>query len=204
MPIGARMKHLAIYCRVSTKQQDQRSQEPDLKRWAASQDEPIVWYRDHFTGRSMERPSMSRLLTDAACGKVSKIVVWRLDRLGRTARGLTALFEELAAWKVDLVSMRDGLDLSTPAGRLMANVLASVAAYETEVRAERVLAGQDAARKAGKRWGGSKPGRRLRVTAEQETTVRRLRQEGYNVAAISRAVGLSRPTIYSLLRESAN
>ena len=50
---------------------------------------------------------------------------------------------------------RDGLDLATPAGRLMANVLASVAAYETEVRAERTLAGQEAARAKGKTWGGS-------------------------------------------------
>jgi DNA invertase Pin-like site-specific DNA recombinase len=195
------MKHVAIYCRVSTKQQDQRSQEPDLKRWAASQDEPVVWYRDSFTGRSMERPDFTRLLAHAASGQVSKIVVWRLDRLGRTARGLTALFEELATWRVDLVSLRDGLDLSTPAGRLMANVLASVAAYETEVRAERVLAGQSAARAAGKRWGGSKPGRRLktRATREQATTASRLHQEGEKIAAIARAVGLSRPTVYALL-----
>jgi len=193
------MKHIAIYVRVSTKQQDQRSQEPDLKRWAASQDEPIVWYRDSFTGRTMDRPGLTKLLADAATARISKIVVWRLDRLGRTAKGLTALFEDLAAWKVDLVSIRDGLDLSTPAGRLMANVLASVAAYETEVRAERVFAGQNAAREAGKHWGGSKPGRRIRVTDEQQAIVRRLHQEGKKIAMIARAVGLSRPTVYSLL-----
>lgn len=200
------MKHIAVYVRVSTKQQDQRSQEPDLKRWAQAQDEPIVWYRDQFTGRSMERPGFSRMLADIASNKVSKIVVWRLDRLGRTAKGLTAFFEDLAGWKVDLVSLRDGLDLSTPAGRLMANVLASVAAYETEVRAERVLAGQSAARKAGKTWGGSKPGRQMatRATAEQVTMVRRLRQEGARITVIARTVGLSRPTVYSLLRTNSN
>jgi len=60
-------------------------------------------------------------------GKVAKVVVWRLDRLGRTAKGLTALFEELAQKKVNLMSLRDGIDLHTAAGRLMANVLASVA-----------------------------------------------------------------------------
>lgn len=63
-------------------------------------------------------------------GEVSTIVVWRLDRLGRTASGLTKLFDELRARKVNLVSLRDGLDLATPAGRLMANVFASVAQYE--------------------------------------------------------------------------
>src|SRR5208283_370678 len=156
-------KVTGIYVRVSSKQQDQRSQEPDLKRWAAGQEVEVVWYRDKFTGRTMERPGMDKLLADMRAGKIGSIVVWRLDRLCRTAKGLTALFEDLRERGVNLISLRDGVDLSTPAGRLMANVLASVAAYETEVRAERVLAGQAAARAAGKTWGGSKKGRRLKV-----------------------------------------
>jgi DNA invertase Pin-like site-specific DNA recombinase len=69
------------------------------------------------------------------------------------------LFDDLIARKVNLVSLKDGIDLFPPAGRLMANVLASVAQYETEVRAERVIAGLAAARAAGKRWGGSRKGR---------------------------------------------
>ena len=77
------------------------------------------------------------------------VVCWRLDRLGRTASGLTAPFEKLSVRKVGLVSVHDGLDLATPAGRLLANMLASVAAYENEVRAERILAGQEAACAAG-------------------------------------------------------
>jgi DNA invertase Pin-like site-specific DNA recombinase len=125
--------------------------------------------------------------------------VWRLDRLGRTAKGLTALFDELAERKVNLVSLKDGLDLSTPAGRLMANVLASVAQYETEVRGERVAAGQAKARKDGKTWGGSKAGVRKKVTPEQEQAIRHLKAEGKGIAAISRAVKLSRPTIYDVL-----
>jgi DNA invertase Pin-like site-specific DNA recombinase len=60
--------------------------------------------------------------------------------------------------QVNLIALRDGIDLHTAAGRLMANVLASVAQYETEVRAERVRAGQQAARRRGVTWGGSKPG----------------------------------------------
>lgn len=193
-------KHVAVYIRVSSKQQDQRSQEPDLKRWIEGQDEPVVWYRDKFTGRVMERPGMKKLMTEINAGRVSSVVVWRLDRLGRTAKGLTALFEDLRDKGVGLVSLKDGLDLSTPAGRLMANVLASVAAFETEIRAERVLAGQAAARAAGKRWGGSKKGRRITVTKEQLGIVTRMKAEGKKVAAIARATGLSRPTVYRLLR----
>jgi DNA invertase Pin-like site-specific DNA recombinase len=81
----------------------------------------------------------------------------------------------------------------------MANVLASVAAYENEIRGERIRAGQAVARNRGKRWGGSQKGRRLKVTEEQVRTIHRLRSEGAEVAAIGRATGLSRPTIYTLL-----
>jgi len=196
-------KITAIYVRVSSRIQDTQSQEPDLKRWAKSQDgQPPKWYRDKFTGKTMDRPGFNRLLADVRAGKVGRVVVWRLDRLGRTAKGLTALFEDLTALNVDLVSLKDGLDLATPAGRLMANVLASVAAYETEVRAERIVAGQAAAREAGKRWGGSPRGRRLKVTAEQESAVRRMKDEGEGVSAIARTTGLSRPTIYRVLGTS--
>lgn len=192
-------RRIAVYVRVSSKSQDTASQKPDLERWAASQDGTVVWYSDKFTGKTMDRPGMNRMLADVQAGKISAVCVWRLDRLGRTAKGLTALFDDLRERKVNLISLRDGLDLSTPAGRLMANVLASVASYETEVRAERILAGQDAARAAGKTWGGSKPGRRLKVTKEQERTVRRMKSEDESVVAMARATGLSRPTIYSIL-----
>lgn len=194
------MKSTAIYVRVSSRQQDTRSQIPDLRRWVeASCDEPTTWYEEKATGKRMDRPTMERLLADVAAGKIGRIVVWRLDRLGRTAAGLTQFFDDLVRRRVGLYSLRDCLDLETPAGRLMANVLASVAAYETEVRGERQRAGIDAARAAGKQWGGSKPGRRLSVTIEQQEAVRRLRAEGTSIAAISRTVRLSRPTIYSLL-----
>src|SRR5512135_1612902 len=132
-------KHIAVYARVSSRSQDTASQEPDLKRWAKGQNSPVVWFRDKFTGKSMDRPGWNKLMKAVQEGKVSALVVWRLDRLGRTAQGLTTLFEDLRDRKVNLVSLRDGLDLSTPAGRLMANVLASVAQYETEIRAERIL-----------------------------------------------------------------
>ncbi len=193
---------IAVYLRVSTRRQDTRSQEPDLKRWldAFGDGLPIRWFRDKASGKSMDRPGWNRLDAAIESGQVDKLVVWRLDRLGRTASGLTALFERLQQRRVTLVSIRDGLDLSTPAGRMLANVLASVAAYENEVRSERITAGQDAARAAGKRWGGSEKGRRLKVTDEQVATIRRMDAEGANKAAMARATGLSRPTVYAVLR----
>lgn len=192
------MKHTAIYCRVSSKQQDTASQEPDLKRWADGQ-ENVTWYRDKFSGKTMDRPGWNKLVRALQSGELSAVVVWRLDRLGRTAKGLTALFDDLLARKVNLVSIRDGIDLNTAAGRLMANVLASVAQYETEVRGERVRSGQAIARASGKKWGGSEGGRRIKVTDEQVAMIGRMAGEGSKVAAIARATGLTRPTIYAYL-----
>jgi DNA invertase Pin-like site-specific DNA recombinase len=195
------MQHVAIYLRVSSRKQDTRSQEPDLKVWAehSANGHPVKFYRDQMSGRTMDRPGWNRLEADIDAGKVSSLVVWRMDRLGRTASGLTALFEKLQSRRVNFVSLKDGIDLATAAGRLIANVLASVAEYENEVRSERVRAGQDAARAAGKTWGGSKPGRRLKVTNEAVATIERMAAEGASKTAMARATGLSRPTVYAVL-----
>ena len=166
-------KHVAIYVRVSGKTQDTRSQKPDLERWATAQDTPVKWYSDRFTGKTMSRPGWGQLEADIAAGKVSTIVCWRVDRLGRTAKGLTALFADLQAQGINLISLKDGLDLSTPAGRLMAHVLASVAQFETEVRVERILAGQAVARAAGKVLG-----RGARLVAVSALHPRRKRRSG--------------------------
>jgi len=196
-------KHIAIYVRVSSKKQDHKSQIPDLKQWAESQTAPVKWYNDKFSGKTMRRPGWEKLEGDLRAGKISKLVCWRLDRLGRTARGLLGLFDELQQRKVDLVCVVGGvMGLDTPEGRLMAGMVAQFAEYDNEVRSERVRAGQAVARANGKRWGGSKPGVRKKVTPTQEKMIRRMKQEGEKVAAIAQAVGLSRPTIYDVLRSS--
>jgi DNA invertase Pin-like site-specific DNA recombinase len=192
---------IGIYLRVSsTKGQDTRSQEPDLQTWSQAQpDDDVIWYKDRFSGTTMKRPSLERLLADVRSGKVTKICVWRLDRLGRTANGLLTLLDELQVLGVGFVSLREGFDLATPAGRLMAGVLASVAAYETEVRKERQIAGIAKAKSEGKSWGGRKRGTRVRLTEEKEAVIHQLFGQGAMVASIARTVGLTRNTIYKAL-----
>ena len=192
-------KHIALYERVSKNSQSTKSQTPDLKRWASAQSLPVVWYKDAFTGKSMDRPGWNKLQAAIERGEVAKVVCWRLDRLGRTAKGLTALFADWQERSVGLVSLKEGIDLGTPAGRMLANVLASLAQFETEVRAERVLAGQAAARERGVKWGGRKPGTRVRVTPEKERTIKQMAKDGEPNAAIARAVELTRHTIYAVL-----
>ena len=97
------------------------------------------------------------------------------------------------------MSLKDGFSLVSPAGRLHARILASVAEYETEIRAERVHAGQQVARRKGKTWGGSEKGWRWRVTNEQVTAIQDMRAARTPIAKIARITGLSRPTIYRVL-----
>ena len=150
----------------------------------------------------MARPGFAEPMRGVETGELRTVVCWRpTASVAGSGKGLTALFEDLAGRGVNLVSSQ-GRDRPLDPGRPpMANVLASVAAYETEVRHERTLAGQAAARAKGKTWGGSKPGRRFKVTLEQEDQVVKLKAERCKVAAIARAVGLSRDTVYEILKK---
>jgi DNA invertase Pin-like site-specific DNA recombinase len=200
----------AIYMRASGASQSHKSQEPDLKAYASAEHKAgalVRWYRDKASGASMERPGWEALWADVLAGKVSKVVCWRLDRLGRTAKGLVTLRDELVARGVTLVSIRDGLDLSTPSGRMIFGVIAAIAEYEREVARERQQAGIEAARErnGGKLpWAtGRKKGTRIAVTLEKERLIRQLAAEGHERAAIARVVGVSRKTIWQVLKRPA-
>ncbi len=192
-------KHVAIYVRVSSTSQTTRSQIPDLKRWVKAQDHKVKIYTEKKTGRTMDRPAWNRLQQAMDNRQISKLVVWRLDRLGRTAAGLTALFDYLIERKIGFVSVKDGIDLSTAAGRLMGNVIASIAQYENEVRGERVRAGQAVAMAQGKKWGGSKKGVLHKDTKRKARAIIKMKAEGEKIAVIAEVTGLSRPTIYRII-----
>jgi DNA invertase Pin-like site-specific DNA recombinase len=88
---------IGIYVRCSTNRQTTASQKKELRRWAEAQSDPIAWYEDHFTGKTMDRPGWERLWRDCCEGRVRTIVCWRLDRLGRTAKGLLNLRDDITA-----------------------------------------------------------------------------------------------------------
>lgn len=194
-------KITAVYVRVSSGSQNIDSQLPDLKRFISSNDlKNVKWFIEKHTGKTMDRPQWNKLQTAINDNKVSRLIVWRLDRLGRTASGLTKLFEELQSHKVHFESVKDRIDLSTTAGRLIANVLASVAAYETEVRAERVKAGQAVAKACGKQWGGSIKGKLYKINIEQVRQIVKMKSDKEKIAVIARTVGIDRPSVYRVLK----
>ena len=208
-------RFIAIYMRLSDTSRRTAAQESDLQRWSDQERQADLprwadgrgrearWYKDSWTGSDPRRPEWDRLMEDVDAERVDTVVCWRLDRLGKTCSELVKLFEHLAARRVNFLSLQDHFDLSTASGRRMAGVLGSIAIYETEVRAQRILAGQEAARARGLRWGGSEKGRRVKVTPELEAKVKRLMVEGRTISHIARETGVSRPTIYKILGEES-
>ncbi len=127
---------------------------------------------------------------------------------------MTALFEELVALRINFISLKDGIDLATAAGRLIANVLASVASYETEVRAERIAAGRAAKQakieaiiKAGGtpppvNKGGRPRGIPQKLTPTVAAMVLKMKAEKKKVTHISKELRLSRQTVYEVLKRA--
>src|SRR5262249_38086261 len=120
-----RVMATGLYVRCSHTDQTTASQEGDLERWANAQDpaEEIRWYRDvGKTGTNFNRPGWQALEADVEAGNVKRIVLWRLDRLGRAAGETITIMDRFDASGVTLVSLRDGFDSQTASGRLMRNM----------------------------------------------------------------------------------
>ena len=200
-------KHTAIYMRVSTNGQNLDSQEDDLTAWVKAQQAKgeltgeVRWYRDKSTGRTMDRPGWNEFNEALENGQVQHLVIWKFDRLGRTTLETLQFVQRLDKLDVGLTCIRDQFDLSSPLGRAMMRILAAFSEFDNDVRAERVRAGIAAARKRGKRWGGSEAGRLLKVTPEQIDQIAMLRRDRQmSFAKIGKAVGLGKSTVYAVWR----
>ena len=145
----------ALYARVSTFDQEPENQLAELRRYVRARSWPeAVEYIDRgVSGARDRRPALDRLVTDARRCRFEVLVVWRLDRLGRNLRHLVTLLDELHEVGVSFVSLGEGIDCTTPAGRLQLHVLAALAEFERARIAERVRAGLARARANGQRLG---------------------------------------------------
>lgn len=144
----------AVYARVSTFEQEPENQLAELRRYAAAREWTITEYVDRgISGAKDHRPALDRLVTDARRRRVDVVVCWRLDRLGRNLRHLITLLEELQALGVAFVSLAEGIDATTPAGKLQMHILGAIAEFERARIAERVKAGLQRARAQGKQLG---------------------------------------------------
>ena len=144
----------AIYARVSTFEQTPENQLAKLRRYCEARGWTATEYVDTgVSGAKDRRPALDALLRNAKRRRFDVLVCWRLDRLGRTLRHLVTLIENLNSLGIGFVTLGEGLDTTTPSGRLQLHVLAALAEFERARIAERVKAGLARVRAAGGRLG---------------------------------------------------
>jgi DNA invertase Pin-like site-specific DNA recombinase len=176
----------AIYARVSTFDQEPENQLAELRQYATARGWAYTEYVDRgISGAKDSRPALDRLLGDARRRKVDVLLCWRLDRLGRNLRHLVTLLDELRAVGVDFVSLGEGIDATTPAGKLQLHILAALAEFERARIAERVRAGLARVRASGRRLG--RPRVRVSAAAIDETALLSIR-DAATALKVSRSV----------------
>lgn len=181
---------VALYARVSTlNNQDPEMQLAELREYAGRRRWQIV---EEFTDQGVSgckesRPALNRLMSDACRRRFDAVLVWKIDRFGRSLKHLVNALAELAALGVAFVSLRDNLDLSTPSGRLMFQLLGAMAEFERALIQERVRAGIRNARAKGRRLG------RPRVVVDA-SRVAALRAQGNSWSQVQAELGVSKGT----------
>ena len=187
----------ALYARVSTAdQQTIPLQIGAMQDYARRRGRKVVAEVKDVNGGAKVRPKREELLKLARQRKLDVIIVWRLDRWGRSLHDVLLSLQELRELGVDFVSVTEGLDFTTSAGRAMAGMLAIFAQFEREILRERVLAGLAHARSKGKVLG---PPRTVRNKADQ---IRQLLADGLSKAQIARKLKIGRASVYRALEDS--
>jgi DNA invertase Pin-like site-specific DNA recombinase len=148
---------VALYARVSTLNghQDPEMQLSELREYATRRGLTIheEYVDQGVSGSKESRPALNRLMTDAQKCKFDAILVWKIDRFGRSLKHLVNSLADLGAYGITFISLRDNLDLSTPSGRLMFQIIGAMAEFERALIQERVRAGLRNAKAKGKRIG---------------------------------------------------
>ena len=186
-----RDRMLIGYARVST---DEQSLDLQLDALKAAGCKRI--FTDQVSTTKADHPGLAEALSHLRYADV--LVIWKLDRLGRTVKGLVDFVADLHGRKIQFRSLTDGIDTTTPAGRFFFHVMASLAQMERELLAERTRAGLDAARRRG-RVGG----RKRRMTPGKVESARKLLRGGMAPREVAQSLSVSIPTLYRWLPASS-
>ncbi|HEY1207967.1 MAG TPA: recombinase family protein [Terracidiphilus sp.] len=188
------MVRVGLYARVSTHdQQTIPLQTRAMREYAARRGWTIALQVKEVGSGAAQRERREQLLEAARRREIDVVLVWRLDRWGRSVTDLLATLQELEHLGVGFVSLTEGLDLTTPAGRAMAGLLAVFAEFEREILRERVRAGLAHARQNGQRLG------RPVTAALHADQVRKLHRAGISKAEIARRLNLGRTSVRRIL-----
>jgi DNA invertase Pin-like site-specific DNA recombinase len=194
---GIMAKRVAFYARVSTDGQSVENQLRELEAVAVKEGWEVV---EHFIDKGMSgakgregRPAFDRLYKGIVRREFEMVAAWSVDRLGRSLQDLVAFLNELHSKHSHLYLHKQGIDTTTPAGKLLFQMLGVFAEFERSMIVERVKAGLKRARSEGKVLG------RPRVSAEVEAKVMALRKEGRGMRAIARELGIGNCTVQRIV-----
>jgi DNA invertase Pin-like site-specific DNA recombinase len=187
---------VALYARVSTLhgQQDPEMQLSELREYATRRGLSVFEeYVDlGVSGSKESRPALNRLMSDAQRCSFDAVLVWKIDRFGRSLKHLVNSLADLSAYGIAFISLRDHLDLSTASGRLMFQIIGAMAEFERALIQERVKAGLRNAKAKGKRIG--RPRRAVDLVKVVE-----LRVQGRSWRDIAQELGVGVGTVYRTL-----
>ena len=188
------MKKVAVYGRVSTKDQDPESQLLDLRKYVKLRNWTV--YQEYVdrgvSGIKENRPGLDRLMKDARKRKFDILLVWKFDRFARSTKHLVTALEELEGLGIDFCSYEDSIDTSTNHGKLVFTIMGAIAEFERSLIRERVLAGIRRAKENGIRLGRPP----LEVDIEK---MKRLASQGNSVRAIAKLMGISKSLAHKTL-----
>ena len=186
---------VGLYARVSTHdQQTLPMQLSAMRDYAKRRKWAVVVEVQDVASEAITRPERQKLIEAARRREIDLVLVWRLDRWGRSLVDLVTTLHELTALEVGFVSLSEALDLTTPSGRALAGMLAVFAEFERDILRDRVKAGIDQARKDGKPHG------RPKTAGKLIPEMKRLRKDWLSKRAIAKELGVSRTSVIRLLR----
>ena len=194
------VQKIAIYCRVSTADQSCSRQERDLLEYAKKADYEVVGvWKETASGSKNNRAERKQVMNLAQARKIDGVLVTELTRWGRSTIDLITTLQDLAHWGVSVIATT-GLqfDLTTPQGKLIASVMASLAEFERDLVKERVCSGLAAAKAKGKQL-GRKPGQRVKADRYADKVLQMV-AEGHSYRQIAHELHLSKTTVNEIVK----
>ena len=192
------MKRIAIYARVSTDKQTCENQLQELRVIAERMNYTIVaeFVDNGISGMKtrQDRPALDQLMKSATQRKFDMVMCWSIDRLGRSLQNLVEILNELQAMKIDLFFLQQGMDTSTPSGRMIFSVFGAIGEFERNLIRERVIAGQQRAKASGVHIG-----RPTKMNDGMRSAIQAMHQNGMSIRQIAKSCKVGIGTVYSVI-----
>ena len=192
------MKKVCLYCRVSTTHQTSENQLRELRAVAQRMGYEIVseFIDNGISGAKSrkDRPALDEMMKLATQRKFEMVMCWSIDRLGRSLQHLVEILNELQAMKIDLYFMQQGMDTTTPSGRMIFSVFGAIGEFERNLIRERVIAGQQRAKASGVHIG-----RPTKINDGMRSAIKVMHESGMSIRQIAKSCKVGIGTVYSAI-----